>query len=311
MNRLALLLGLGLLLAGRSPAQVTVQVVLEQDQFLRNGSLPVKVRVVNSSGQTLHLGREPGWLLFEIRDTEGRDVRQLDKVPLADAFDLPASKVANLSIDLMPYFELGRAGKYSVAALLKVEQLGQVFTSSPKPFYLINGTKLWEREFGVPAAGVPEVRKYALQQANSLKELQLYLRVTDPGEGKVFRVVSLGPLVSFSKPETQLDKSSNLHVLFQTTARNFRYLVLTPDGETVIRQTFEYYNGSRPVLRHDDDLGVRVLGGRRRVTLSDLPPPPDEPPPAEVAPDPSSTNAPPKAPSSTNTPAKRLEKPKQ
>jgi hypothetical protein len=310
MNRLALLLGAALLLAGPSPAQVTVQVVLEQDQFLRNGSLPAKVRVLNSSGQTLHLGREPGWLLFEIRDSEGRDVRQLDKVPLADAFDLPASKAANLSIDLMPYFDLGKAGKYSLSAALKVEQLGQVFPSAPKTFYLVSGTKLWEREFGVPSAGVPEVRKYALQQANSLKELQLFLRVTDPSESKVIRVVELGPLVSFSKPETQLDRSSNLHVFFQTTARNFRYLVLTPDGDIIIRQTHEYYNGSRPALRHDDQQGVRVTGGRRRLTLSDLPPPSEEPP-AEIVPGPSATNAPAAPASPTNAPAKRSEKPKK
>jgi hypothetical protein len=295
MKTSALIVGACLLLSGGSFAQVTVQIVLEQEQALRNESLPIKVRIVNSSGQTLRLGREPEWLMFEIQDAEGRDLPRLDKVPLADPFDLESSKVANLSIDLMPYFDLGKMGRYSVRVALKVGQLGQIFSAPPKSFDIISGTKLWEREFGVPSAGVPEVRKFALQQANFLKALRLYARLTDPQESRVFRVVCLGNLVSFSKPEAALDKSSNLHVLFQTSARNFLYQVLTPEGELIMRQTHEYFEGSRPVLRHDDDQGLRVVGGRRRETLKDLPPP-VEPPPLPSSPEPPPTNEPPRSP---------------
>jgi hypothetical protein len=285
MKKAALTIGLWLSLTSGCLAQVSVQVVFEQEQFLRNESLPLKVRIVNSSGQTLHVGRETEWLSFEVRDGEGHDVRQVEKVPLADPFDLEASRVANLSIDLMPYFELDKVGNYSVIATLKVEQLQKIFGSTAKKFDIISGTKLWEREFGVPSAGVPEVRKYALQQASFLKQLRLYVRLTDPLENKVFRVIPLGSLVSFSKPETQLDKSSNLHVLFQNNARNFLYVVISPDGEVIIRQTHEYFNGSRPALRPDETHGVIVSGGRRRVVMSDLPPPPDEPPVPELAPE--------------------------
>jgi hypothetical protein len=278
--------GVWLALGGWVFGQVSVQIVLEQEQFLRDESLPVKVRVINSSGQTLHLGREAEWLSFEIRDTEGHDVRQVGRVPLADPFALEASRVANLSIDLMPYYELSKVGNYSIAATLKVEQLQKTFSAPAKSFDIISGTKLWEREFGVPSAGLPEVRKYALQQANFLKQLRLYVRLTDPPESKVFRVVPLGTLVSFSRPETQMDRSSNLHVLFQNNTRAFVYVVVSPDGEIIIRQTHEYFNGSRPVLGPDETQGVRVAGGRRRVVMSDLPPPPEEPALPAPAPEP-------------------------
>ncbi len=271
-------------------AQVTVQIVFDEDVFLRSESLPMKVRIANSSGQTLHLGREPDWLVFEIQTSDGQDVRTVGKVPLADPFDLEASRVANLSIDLMPYFDLNQAGRYSMTVSLKVEQLRQTFLSPPKKFDIISGTKLWEREFGVPSASVPEVRKYALQQANFLKQLRLYVRVTDPSETRVLRVLPLGSLVSFSKPEALLDRSSNLHVLFQNSARTFLYMVVTPDGEPIIRQTYQYKEDSRPVLRHDEEQGIHVTGGQRRVVLSDLPPPPEELTPPAV--EPAATNAP-------------------
>jgi hypothetical protein len=61
-------LSLGLLLASIlwSDAQVSVALVLDQEQFLIDESLPVKVRIANRSGQTLKLGQEPDWLTFAI-----------------------------------------------------------------------------------------------------------------------------------------------------------------------------------------------------------------------------------------------------
>jgi hypothetical protein len=304
MKTLALMVGLWMAFVVAAYSQVTVSVVLEQDQFLRNETLPVRVRILNSSGQTLEIGQSQDWLVFQIQDSEGHDVRQLDKVPLADPFKLEASKVANLSIDLLPYFEISKIGRYTLTTALRLDQLGGSFTSPPKGFDVIAGTKLWEREFGLPATGVPEVRKYALVQANFLKHLRLYVRITDPLENRVFRVVPLGQLLSFSKPEALLDKSSNLHVLFQNTARAFFYLVITPDGELIIRQTYHYKDGSRPSLRHDEEQGIHITGGERRVLLTDLPPPPDEVVPPLQTPPP--TNAP-----ATNPPPAQSRKSKQ
>src|SRR2546422_6056524 len=51
-------------------AQVSVELALDQDQFLPGESLEVGVRITNFSGQTLHLGKDNDWLRFTI---EGRD----------------------------------------------------------------------------------------------------------------------------------------------------------------------------------------------------------------------------------------------
>ena len=47
-------------------AQVSVEVILPQEQFLRDESLPAKVRVTNRSGQPIDLGAEPNWIVFTI-----------------------------------------------------------------------------------------------------------------------------------------------------------------------------------------------------------------------------------------------------
>ena len=53
--------GLFLALAFAAQAQVSVELLIDQEQFLRDESLPVKVRIVNRSGQTLHFGPLAGY----------------------------------------------------------------------------------------------------------------------------------------------------------------------------------------------------------------------------------------------------------
>ncbi|MBI5383881.1 MAG: hypothetical protein HZA90_04260 [Verrucomicrobia bacterium] len=282
MNKAVFIIATWLAATGWSPAQVAVELLLEQEQYLRNESLPLRVRISNSSGQTLRFGAEADWLAFEIQDTEGHAVRRLGKVPLADPFNLGSARVATLKTDLMPYFDLSSIGHFSVSATLKVGQLNASFSSRAESFNIISGSKIWEREFGVPRTSPPDVRKYALVQATFLKQLRLYARITDPHDQKVFRVQALGPLVSFSKPTAQLDKSCNLHALFQTGARSFLYEIVTPDGELIIRQTHEHTE-TRPTLQTADDGTLFVAGGRRLVLLNDLPPPALSPSPTDLS----------------------------
>jgi hypothetical protein len=113
------------------------------------------------------------------------------------------------------------------------------------------------------------LRRYVLQQANYLrKQLMLYLQITDR-TGKVYRVFPLGPMLSFGQPEAQVDKGSNLHVLYQNGPHSFSYTVVNPDGTVIVRQTYDYT--TRPRLTMDDEGQLKVAGGARRVTVTDVP----------------------------------------
>ena len=49
---------------GRLSAQVTVEVLTDQDEYLPGEAIPVIARITNRSGQTLKLGHDRGWLKF-------------------------------------------------------------------------------------------------------------------------------------------------------------------------------------------------------------------------------------------------------
>ncbi len=272
----------------RATAQVSVEIVLEQEQFMRDESLRLKVRITNHSGQTLHLGKEKDWLTFAVETREGAAVPRVGDVPVEGEVSLESSQVGSRLVDLMPYYDLSRPGRYRVSAQLRIKEWGQEITSAPKEFDIIRGAKIWEQEFGVPAAsGPPEVRKYALYQANNIKQLQLYLRLTDPSERTVFRVLSLGRLVSFSRPEAQVGKANELHTLFQTGARSFSYFIINPDGRVLSEQVYDYRE-TRPVLRRAENGRIVVAGGVHRVKPEELtlPPPAAGPTNADNTPKP-------------------------
>lgn len=275
-------LGLGAILAGLlvtcAMGQVTVEVVLDQEQFLPSEPIWAAVRVTNRSGQKLRLGQDNDWLAISV---EGRDnflVAKTDDIPVKGEFTLESSQIATKRLNLSPYFNLMRPGRYAIIATVRVNEWDKEFASPPKSFDIIDGRKLWEQEFGVPrACGSPEVRKYALQQAIYLKQLKLYVRVSDATDAKIYRVFPLGPMVSFGRPVPQVDKSSRLHVLFQTGARKFLYCVISPDGELVQRLTYEYWGQQRPRLAMDEEGNVIVTGGIRRVALDDIVPSEQQP----------------------------------
>jgi hypothetical protein len=255
---------------------VTLTLTLEQNQVLPGESVRVAARVTNFSGQSLYLGKDENWLQFSIETAEGRLVPRHGTPPVRGEFELPTAKMATKRLDLAPHFDLGQPGRYLITATVRIEEWGQEIVSKTMPLQVVSGTVLWEQNFGVPSASgrttAPAVRRYVLQQAMHLKQMKLYARVVDGHDGRVYGVLPLGPVLSFSDPEKIIDPESNLHVLWQTGARSFNHSVVNPDGRLIGRQTHEY-SDTRPMLRRTADGGVVVSGGIRRFGPDDLPTP--------------------------------------
>jgi len=270
---------LALLACCGASAQITVEVMLDQQQFLPAESLPVAVRITNRSGQPMHLGVETNWLTFSVSAVDNFIVPRIADPPVLGEFDLDSGKMATKRLDLAPYFKLERQGSYRIVATLHIKDWDKEVPSLPKTFDVIDGAKLWSQAFGLPASGgppnaAPEVRKYTLEQANYLKDqLRMYVMVSDAAETHVFKVRAIGPMVSFSQPEAQLDPLSRLHVLYQSGAHDYTYTVVTPDGDLVGQEKYDYLNTPRPRLQVDADGNITVYGGMRRVkpNLDDYP----------------------------------------
>lgn len=267
---------LALLTALRASAQLTVEVTMDRDQFLPSEAVPVAVRVTNRSGQPLHLGADANWLTFSVESADDFIVLKNAEVPVLGEFDVGSSQVAIKRVNLAPYFGLGRPGRYHVTATVKIKAWSAEVSSSGKYFDVVSGAELWTQNFGVPVpAGAtnlpPEVRRYTLIKVGYVRsQLSLYVQVSDPAASHVFKIISVGKMVSFSQPETQVDRASNLHVLWQNGAQAFTYAVVNPDGELLKQEIFDYV-AARPRLSVSDNGAVTVLGGVRRITASEVP----------------------------------------
>ena len=261
---------------GRLSAQVTVEVMTDQDEFLPGEAIPVIARIINRSGQTLKFGPETGWLRFAIQAKQGYVGMKNGEPPIDAEFTLESSERADVRVNLAPYFQLEKTGHYQITATVSVPEWKRRIQSDSKGFDVIKGARIWEQEFGVPkTAGdtnaEPEMRLYALQEANYLRShLMLYVQVTD-SNGKANKVQPIGPMISFGQPEAKVDKVSNLHVLYQNGPHSFSYTITNPDCQIIARQTYEYT--SRPHMVSDADGNITVDGGTRRISPDDLPAP--------------------------------------
>lgn len=270
-----MLVGVGV--AKAAPNGVSVEVTLEQDQFLPSEEMVAAVRITNMSGRDLELGADNQWLTFFIQGESGYVAPPTGEPQVTEKFVLHSAQVGTRRVNLTPYFNFTRPGRYYVTATVNLTNWKQQVSSKATPFMVLTGVPLVnvpEMEFGVPpkageADHAPEIRKYILEKATYYRDLKLYLRITD-SFGKTLRVFPVDRMVSFSNPEAQIDGASNLHVLHQTGARAFNYSVFNPDGNLVARQTYQY-TSSRPELRKNDDGKIYVRGGIRLISAKDFP----------------------------------------
>jgi len=266
-----------LLLAAPALGQVRLELGIDQEQYLPGEPIAVAVRITNLSGQPLHLGEQPDWLTFFVERKENNFILPKSaEAPVAGGFTVESSLAATRYINIAPYFNLSQPGRYHLTANVKIPQWEKEVNAKPRNFDIIAGARIWEQEFGVPqanSASPPIMRRYALVQASYFKNIKLYIRVSDDTDTQVLHVFALGPMVSFSRPEAQVDKASQLHVLYQAGARAFHYSVVDPEGREIIKDIYDYTQ-NRPILRGDGEGKVFVTGGRRRTRTTETNSPP-------------------------------------
>jgi hypothetical protein len=267
------ILALALATCLSATAQVTVELVFNQEQFLSGEPMPLAAKVVNRSGQKIHLGAEANWLTFNVESLDGLVVIKSGEVPVLGEFDLESSQQGTKHVDIAPYFTLSRPGRYKVIATLRIKDWSAQTASAPVMFDIVTGAKLWTQEFGVPntSNAVPEMRKYTLEQANYLNsQMRLYVQLSDASESRIYKTTELGQTVSFSRPEAIVDHYSLLHVLWQSGAQAFSYLVVDSTGNVIRRETYDDFN-NRPRLTVSQQGDPIVLGGIRRPKPGEIP----------------------------------------
>src|SRR5215472_15481637 len=76
-----------------SAQEVKVQVLMDQTEFIVGEPIPVAVRIVNHSGQTIHFGEE-AWVNYTVDALDGYVVIKTGEGPMAHDFDVETAKMA-------------------------------------------------------------------------------------------------------------------------------------------------------------------------------------------------------------------------
>ena len=281
--RIVPLLVAALCLGSAARAQIELRLATEREFFLPGEELDVAVKVANFSGGPLTLGEQPDWIRFTVERSDSGVVNKLSEVSESGSFTLEHATVGTLHFDLMPHFVLDRPGNYRVVAQATTPKSAEIYSSEAKSFEIVSGVRLNpDRVLGVTLPdGTIVKRKYILQQVNFLRKLQLYLRVTDGEENRIFKVTKLGPVVTFDPPRWVVDRQNRFHVLHRIDANTSAYHMFEPDGQAV-RRELHRYTTTTPELRVNEAGEVAVIGGVRRPSPGDIPAPGTNRPPAKV-----------------------------
>lgn len=254
--------------ASHASAQLQVRLDMEKTQLVAYEPVLATVTVENLAGKDVLLG-EPGgrgWLSFTIQkfDKYGSyHIHAPGGEPRSEPRLLKAGSTISQTVSLGRLYPIGSLGNYSIRANVYFSEFGQYFSSNVRAITVLDGTRLWERDFGYNQPGAPtSYRQFSLLSHTTDEDMKLYVRLKEKNTGRVMATYSLGSLVFFREPQAELDSQNRLHVFFQVDRTHYRHVIVGPDGRKVSEKVYESTGDSIPQLYSTRDRTVRVGGGR-------------------------------------------------
>ncbi|NLF94554.1 MAG: hypothetical protein GX564_11775 [Oligosphaeraceae bacterium] len=231
MNKNLLLLSVVFLLTALGiQAQVALQLKVKDTRFLRYEPIDLTLTIRNNSGNTLIFGDSDissGRIFFAVNGQNGKVARSFDQgANPAAGLILAAGDTRELNISINMLHDMQREDTYSVTAYLNHDRLSRTHLSNTVDVEVVEGLRMAEKNVGLPSADDSTVIKsiQLLLLLFDAKEEKMYcLRAQD--EENVYAVFRLGPYISGSKPQIEIDGSSSIHILIQVRPRLYSYLI--------------------------------------------------------------------------------------
>jgi len=105
-------------------------------------------------------------------------------------------------------------------------------------------------------------RAYSLIRFSPRPDItDLYLRVEDPSENRVYANLALGEIVAYIDPEVFFDPQGNLHVMQPIAMGTYLYTRADPSGKILHQSIFKTFQTIPPRLTKMEDGNVIVVGG--------------------------------------------------
>lgn len=262
MRTLASLI-LFVLFASTAHGQIQVELKFKRLQYVAYEPVIATLKITNLAGREIELHDENGqpWFGFEVKAGEDRLL-----VPSSRDNELPlrmeAGQTVTRKINLTPLFPVHDLGSYHVRANVFFADLNKFFYSQTKVFQVGDARAIWQRTVGVPEgmADAGAVRTYSLLSNRFPDHTKLYVRVEDKNTGAVYSTYALGRVIAYDEPQTELDRSNQLHVLHCAAPRTWAYSRIGLNGQLLAQSTF-METKTRPRLQPAADGTIAVKGG--------------------------------------------------
>src|SRR5438067_1995504 len=256
--------------ASSATAQIQVELKLPRLQYIAYEPVVANLTITNLAGRDVDLrdaGGQP-WFGFEVNGNENQSIAPVSTAA-TEPLNVVAGKRVTRKINLTPLFGVHDFGTYRVRADIYFADLSKFFYSQTKVFEITDALPIWQKTVGVPQEeGTPgNVRTYSLMTNRFPDHTSLYVRVEDKDSGIVYATYSLGQAIAFDQPQTEFDRSNQLHVLYCAAPRTWAYARVGLNGELLSRASFAETR-TRPRLVHSEDGVVKISGGMMEAPVT-------------------------------------------
>lgn len=250
--------------------QLEVGLNLKRVQYVAHEPVIATVRITNRTGRPIEFqnGKGQPWFGFEITARDSQILAPMRAKPQEPSLHLEPGEMVTRKVNLTSLFPVQDVGAYHVRANVYFGDLNRFFSSATKVFQVAEGRLIWQKTIGVPEGeeGAGEVRTYSLLSYRFPDHTSIYARVENRERGVVYATYSLGRLIAYDDPQTELDPDNQLHVLHCAAPRSWAYSHIDVNGQLLGHSMF-VETKTRPRLRQAANGKIEVKGGQRDVSV--------------------------------------------
>ena len=250
-------------------AQFGIDISLNRNLYMQYEPIYACVSLRNDTGKPLLFGQNPrfqGFVLFEIRDRNGRVVPQKPGTGISvTGLIMRPGEVKRMVIPIHKYYELENTGRYTINAFVSHNLLPHEYQSRDVNFRIENGLKVWSRTVGLANIDGDEktpsdrTRTYTIKMLREGRAQYYYLVVED--DKFTYGVMRIGRQIGIEKYSAEVDMLSRIHLLMPISTKIFHYLSFSIDGEN-IDNSYWKTTSTIPMLYRDPVSGiVNRIGG--------------------------------------------------
>ena len=232
-KRLLLAALLGFLACLQAHAQVSVHLKMDKKNYLIGEPISATLSITNNAGRQITLTGNSisSWLNFQL-SRGGRAVPPARKINYKPTV-IPIGQTVGRKVVISTSHALGTVGNYTVSASVRMPGTTlNGFTSNRSHFTIARGRNIWTQYGGLPSSP-DQIREYKLITFTGNNGLDLYADISDKKTGRRISTIPLGKILSFNNPTATLDRSNNMHALYQLKPDLFAHCSISPHGKVV------------------------------------------------------------------------------